>query len=649
VKKVVAFLEKYAEWVAMSLACVFLLYMVYAYVVSRDDLKVKVGSESHMPGDVDTSIEANAANPLKNALDEKSDISFPVNDFAGKFARAMGHDRDRMKPEFLAAVQFRPPLPGERGTINDPKITGIQISRLAIVPPPVPTGFGTGISMVADPAQLAAGGGAAQPNTPSIEKMWITWEGKFDTKALTAEWKQLFFDAKGNLLVPEGVLLTHFLRLEIERQEQIGPDQWGPSVAIAPLQLVEMKNYPAVGDRSAEEEYRLWAEKHQVDIVEPSFYQVTHGDPWSIPSLAPKEKEQVADATKEPFDPANPPNRPLTPEERQKVYIYNQKQKDEKQKADAASRKAKMDSSRTATPPTGGTTGGAGGGAAGGGRKRGGYAPLPEQYAADPTPRFDDGGRPIVPGARPVGGRRPIQPGREGNYREGGRNLNATPMINNGMVQNSALTQPFDPTKLLDGQGNPSDITIWAHDDTVVPGKTYRYHVRVSLKNPLYNSQGLAKDPAFETQLAITSPWSAWSEIKAPSNSEFFFSRTLQQINGKAISGVMVDVFKREKGDWYQGSFQISQGDGVGRLDSKSKIDFSTGATLVDIRPDVTGKDSRIMLADELGNVTVASFQAQLKDPLYESLKEKAKATAAAAPAASAGGNPALINEVTGR
>src|SRR4051812_2527979 len=120
-KKVVAFLEKYAEWVAMSLACVFLLYMVYAYVVSPDELRVPVGSESLMPGDVDPHINNNLLAGLEKEISNpKSDVEFPVPDFKQGFALNMSKDRARMKPEDMLASAFRPGIAPEGRVIIDP-------------------------------------------------------------------------------------------------------------------------------------------------------------------------------------------------------------------------------------------------------------------------------------------------------------------------------------------------------------------------------------------------------------------------------------------------------------------------------------------------------------------------------------------------
>lgn len=649
-KKVVAFLEKYAEWLATGVACLFLLYMVYAYVVSPDDLRVQVGQQTLMPGEVDPNINANLLLPLEKQInDPKAEgVSFPVPDFVKSFSLAMSKERERMDPKYAIAGAFRPGVAPEGPEIREPGNTGPKVAALPVAIPPVFTAFNRGASLVKIPppggaaAAVAAGPAAAAPGV-EMDKTWIMWEGRIDIKAQAAAWKKALFDAKGEPIVPTSVLLTHFLRVEVEREEEIDPGTWSAPVSIPPLALAEIKDYPKVGERNAEEEYRLWSEKHQVDLVEPPFYQIVKGDEWFIPSL--RAKEAVAAAANQvvaegPFDPANPPkNRELTPEEKQKVYLYNQKQAAEKEKQEAAARKSKAESTRPPAP-----AGGSGSGS-GRGRKMGGYAPLPGEGRI-PGQRYDDGGRPIGPTGRPGrqgydrgardGMGRPL-PGREGPR------FNPNQNFNNGPLQNGVPTDSFDPTLRVDPQGVANDIIMWVHDDTVVPGKVYRYRVKVSLKNPIYNTQGLTTNKAFETQLAITSDWSAWSpEIQAPPSTEFFFSRAVPQINGKGvINTVMVDVFKHEKGDWTEATFNVGPGDSIGRL--KDNMDYNTGMTIVDIRGDLREKDTKIMVADEKGSLKVISFQSQLADKRYADLKEKVKAAAASGPAAAAG-TPSLIN-----
>jgi hypothetical protein len=319
------------------------------------------------------------------------------------------------------------------------------------------------------------------------------------------------------------------------------------------------------------------------------------------------------------------------------VYLYHQKEQAEKQKQNESQRR----SSRPATP-----SGGSGATPSGGGRRKiGGYAPLPGERVLGQ--QYDDAGRPVGrptnPGRNGLAPRGTGRPGRPvpGRPIPGRDNRFNNPAVNGGL-QNPALSGPFDPTSLVDPQGNASDIIMWIHDDTVVPGKTYRYRVRISLKNPIYNTQGLTKNKEFETQLAITSDWSLWSPgIQAPPVTEFWISRAVPQIAKGVISNVTVDVFKHEKGIWSEATFVVGPGDSIGS--TKNSVDFSTGMTLVDIRSDIRDKDTKILVADEKGNIKVINFLEQLSDPRYATLKQKVKDAANPGPAASTGA-PSLIN-----
>src|SRR3954468_11354290 len=93
--KVVAFLEKYAEWLAMTVATLFLLYMVYANVVDRKDFLATVpGAPGPLaPGEVDKHINQNAVANLVRAMKAPSETKFPAPNATADFARAMGANR----------------------------------------------------------------------------------------------------------------------------------------------------------------------------------------------------------------------------------------------------------------------------------------------------------------------------------------------------------------------------------------------------------------------------------------------------------------------------------------------------------------------------------------------------------------------------
>jgi hypothetical protein len=690
--KVVAFLEEYAQWVAIGVASLFLFYVVYAYVLTGDQLKVKVGSETVAPGMVDPKINDYVQLHLQPAIETPaSGVKLNVKDYAQEFILHMGPGRVP-KEAFASAASVRPPIPGVEFQQTTPQDKKVVITQLPVPPTPTWSGAITGDSMVAAPLPIPAEGQEDVASAPQVDpsqldpetilanaldKKWVMLEGKVDSKALADAWKAVFF-VNGKLLnIPPQALLTNFLQLEVVREEQTGPETWGNAVTLKPLPLIYEPQYPKVGDREAEERYRVWAEQHQVDIVEPAFYRILKGDPWYIPSLGAPTDPNLVDATDQPFDPSNPniPYEKQTPEQRRMVYLYNQEKKAEEQKSRAAERRSKTEATENSRRNSrgGGDSGGSGG------RRIGGYAPDPIQLAAGPGAE-DVGrnpGRTLRPAMNRTDGRgdagrsdprlrvppdgngstrRPARPynradmyNRRDNYRDTARGNTDTQLNQDVQIQNPALTGPFDPTRLpIDLKGKVSDFIVWAHDDTVESGKTYRYKMRIKMKNPLYNTFGLTASQEDASKFAVESPWSEWKTVTAPKTTEYFFTAMRQQVGTKNITSVTASVYRHARGDWTKETFTVAPGDAIGGM--KGDIDYSTGATLVDLRPDTRERDLRILISDNVGNVTTVNYLAQINDPYYKTLEEKVNKPVlpgdGTQPAAA--GNRALINEVGG-
>jgi hypothetical protein len=709
--KVVAFLEEYAQWVALGIASLFFLYVVYAYILVGDQLKVKVGAEAVYPEAVDTKINEYVQNRLIPATETPAgNLDLHVKDFAREFALHMGPERFP-KEALASAASVRPPIPGVEFRRSTPDSEKVVIKTLPEAPAPTIIAVSTGNSLVAQPPPLPEEGQddlASQPPVidPSqqdpatvlanaLDKKWVMLEGKVDTKQLADDWKKSFYKDGKPLPVPPEALMTHFLQLEVVREEQTGPETWGNSVALKPLPLVRIHEFPKPGDRKAEEDYRQWAETHQIDIVEPPFYTVLKGDPWYIPSLgAPKDPSLVDDASQQPFDPANPniPFDKMTLEQKRMVYLYKQEKKAEEQKAKAAERRSQTQSQENSRGSVGGDRGG---------RRIGGYAPLPIQLAAGPgsgdtgrTPppgrtsgrpgvgrtdpgRGDSGRGRVMPNPDPRARTRGI-PGRDpynradmynrpdtygrGNYGRGdyGRGgPTAAPQLNgDGQFQNQLLNGPFDPTRIpvevspalgAKANDNLSGIHVWAYDENVESGKTYRYKMRIKLKNPLYNTYGLAANEADAGKFALVSDWSDWKVVTAPKTTEYFFTAMRQQLGGKnMVTSVTASIFRHAKGAWTMQTFNVAPGDAIGGM--KDGVDYSTGATLVDLRPDTRERDIRILVSDNVGNVTTLNYQEQLNNEYLKTLQDKVNQaippTGGTDPAAT--GNRALINEVGG-
>jgi hypothetical protein len=117
------------------------------------------------------------------------------------------------------------------------------------------------------------------------------------------------------------------------------------------------------------------------------------------------------------------------------------------------------------------------------------------------------------------------------------------------------------------------DLEIWAHDDTVEAGHTYRYRIILSMRNPLFNTQGIAADPNDAKDYALTAE-TDWSEtVTIPPQTYFFFTK--DGGSGFANARPEVVVYNWKDGEWNEAPpIKIEPGDAIGQ----------TGSILVDTR-----------------------------------------------------------------
>ncbi len=141
-------------------------------------------------------------------------------------------------------------------------------------------------------------------------------------------------------------------------------------------------------------------------------------------------------------------------------------------------------------------------------------------------------------------------------------------------------------------------LTFWAHDDTVEPGKSYRYRIRLGVFNPLAGtSKFYEEDFDLKNQIVLWSEFSDVEEIVKVPGTLYFFPLDVQE----AAGSVTVDIAKHSLGYWYTKGFAIKPGEQIGTVaeyepeEEKSRrpaapgtylmIDYSTGAVLVDLVP----------------------------------------------------------------
>ncbi len=139
-------------------------------------------------------------------------------------------------------------------------------------------------------------------------------------------------------------------------------------------------------------------------------------------------------------------------------------------------------------------------------------------------------------------------------------------------------------------------LTFWSHDDTVEPGKKYRYRIRLGVFNPVAGT-GQVK-PVDQSRQNKVILWSKYSEVTDPIEIPkrlYFFPLRGEASENKAVT---VKIFKYKMGYWYGWQGAVRQGEIIGKeVDNKESeengisgksvpetIDYSTGSVLVDVK-----------------------------------------------------------------
>jgi len=145
-------------------------------------------------------------------------------------------------------------------------------------------------------------------------------------------------------------------------------------------------------------------------------------------------------------------------------------------------------------------------------------------------------------------------------------------------------------------------LVFWAHDDTVEPGKSYQYRIRLGVFNPIAGTEQVSEENESQKNKVIL--WSEFSDetktVEIPARL-YFFPYRMQEV----AKIVTVKVCRYVLGYWYSEEFRVKQGEVIGKVkaveadtvptDEESKtltgvtipetIDYSTGVLFVDAVP----------------------------------------------------------------
>ncbi len=156
-------------------------------------------------------------------------------------------------------------------------------------------------------------------------------------------------------------------------------------------------------------------------------------------------------------------------------------------------------------------------------------------------------------------------------------------------LSDAALTDP--PGDGLLTEPGTGRAAVWLHDQSVEPGRTYRYRLRVNLWNCYVGRPRLLKRAAQAERSVLLGRWSEPSAPISVAPDRYFFVCGAQP---RQVT-VTVEVWKWHGGDWVSRRFRVGVGDLIGGVcDVKlgrgpdqdpdaQRIDFGTRAVVLDL------------------------------------------------------------------
>jgi hypothetical protein len=394
----------------------------------------------------------------------------------------------------------------------------------------------------------------SEKNSEPNDLDFVTVQAKFNVSRLY----ERFYEAFAGHDVPEDwrdpcLAVPVFSAVQLDRQQLLSDGSWSrwrvvPRARIDSrremLNLADVGKLPLGGIKVRLLQFRGWETAR--DILQPPAYRIASAEEeWFPPSLRPK-------------------------------YLEAQRKEEARQRRELMDKKERERDQERARP----------------GRDRGPYSArsLDRYESREAGSRTEERAyrtRPPAFGA----------PGRS-KPRSSARR---TPSKNEYNVAMNELADELD--KLLikeqaDFATMSEPLVFWAHDDTVVPGKAYRYRIRLGVFNPTAgtNKISLQEEPRKDDVIL----WSQFSKATEPldiPNRLYFFPLREAGTVGKVVT---VQVSRYLLGYWYNWNFPVQQGEVIGTVVQNKQtddedaptgknvtlpesIDYSTGAVLVDV------------------------------------------------------------------
>jgi hypothetical protein len=605
--KVKVFLEKYVEWLALGVGAAFLLYMVYANLV-QEPVTSTVDNQQVAPSQIDPLVWDRLAKPFAARIKPPAETQpvFDVPSFPTVSTVLTAAPEPMLpKSEFAQVPTFKP-------LMYSPKVIEEQnpdaITKLPAAPAP------SGIFTSHGHTNVVSGSGnepqSAGSVSSAIDVQWISVGSYIPTDQI-----QTAFNA---VRIGKEFDKTLVLRVYAEVETKQDDGSWSAPVPVAmptlgsmpPLPPMPAETVPAApADGTAPDPnlvdqwrkdvdaYKAFADANPGPIMEPVLFRWTQGDvgdAWYVPGTPGKtDSMELRD---EAFDPTKYKNVNDVPEQfKDQWEKWNQTQIQQKAKTNTGTGSIpnQTNTNQPSQPQQKRSSGGGKGGkgvvedpdrpieiaAGGGGGGGGGYTPPNNSDLPRATRRENR-----APDANPI----PQQPPQA-------QPASQEPNDAAFDTMNGKLPHPgtFDPSH------QPS-LFVWAHDDQVQPGKTYRYRMRYAIMSPVAMTTGVCNPQSLADTFSLTSPFGEWSEpVVVEADANFY------AVKGTGDRSITFDIYHWKSGVWQKQEVTAYAGDMIGHKDAVTGTDFTTGWTLLDVRDSTTSNvdDRAILLVSENGTI----------------------------------------------
>jgi hypothetical protein len=191
------------------------------------------------------------------------------------------------------------------------------------------------------------------------------------------------------------------------------------------------------------------------------------------------------------------------------------------------------------------------------------------------------------------------------------------------------------------------DLLVYLTDDTVVPGRTYRYHLTYKLRNPLFNlPPDRATNRKWIDQFDLSAPISDYSpEVTIELQTSFFCA---VNTGTTPATSFLFDVFTWANGLWQKHQFAVKPGDEIGG--TADGVNYATGYTFLQGKNNAHSQQYLVVVVDDqTGQSIVRNADSDFNSPDHKAKQQLVDSSNSAQPGAApaAPGTPAAPNSST--